>query len=152
MNPKNLLLEDTIAKKQAFLSKMGVKLKELTGLTEAKDFNDFATRTIERGLTLLPLAYLGVAATSYATGHMTGDAQEVTQMVGRAVTITSAAVAGLGTFLDVAGAVTNKIRENEENESPHFQINKSKVIGRMVAMSSNDPDPRAVNKLNNHKL
>lgn len=151
MNPKDLLTQDTVAKKHAFLSKMGTKLQELSGLKEAKSFEDLATRTIDRGLSLLPIAYLGVAASSYATSSLTGQSQELTQMIGNAVTVTSAAIGGLGTFLDIMGATVNKIREDEEEivssgTSPSFQISKSKVIGRMVAMSDNDPDPRAVNK------
>lgn len=152
MNPRDLLTQDTLIKKQSFLSNMSVKLQELSGLKEAKSFEELATRTMDRGLSLLPVAYLGVAASSYATANFTGQTQELTQMIGNAVTVTAAAIAGLGTFLDIMGATVNKVRENEEEvgasiTSPSFQLSKSKVIGRMVAMSDNDPDPRVVSKV-----
>ncbi len=159
MNPKDLLSEETIEKKRNFLKNMGEKLKELSGLKEATRFGDLATRTVDRGLTLLPLAYMGVAASSYATANMIGDTQEVTKMIANALTITTAAIGGLGTFLDVVGATANKTREMEDVENNSniqnniqkiFQINKSNVVERMVAMRSNATDatdPSFANKV-----
>lgn len=88
---------------------MAEKMKELSEIKETKSFNEFAIRVFPRGLILIPMAFLGVIDSQYASGI----------------------------------AKTNKIREVEENQSiEHLKLDKSKIIGRMVSMSDNDPEPR----------
>lgn len=156
MNPKELLSKETVEKKISFVEKMKEKLGEITGISEAKDFGQLMERTIDRAFYLLPVAFAGGALTSYSK-TLGIDDQQVTQTVGYVLQSASLGIIALGTVLDVVGASSNKIREDEKelNREPQAfdmaSLNKARVLSRMVAMSDNDPDPVAKERANKLK-
>ena len=109
MNPKLLLSDETITKREIFMNKIVEKIKTISGLEKAKSMDDLMNRSVDRGLSIIPIVFAGVAATDYVL--KTGSSPVLAESLA-AFTQVASTVFFAATFLDLTNIAIKNIKQN----------------------------------------